>query len=101
MQFSDVLHLLREITGGDHVGETGGGCAIEELERDPGFRMVLPDELEHQQLVEVGVEQGADNGIQLPVVVMPALSEIDDHWLVLSSAGGAQKCKSGVVTGDA
>jgi hypothetical protein len=40
---------------------------------------VLPDELEHQQLVEIGIEQGAGNGIKLPIVVVRAPGEIDNH----------------------
>src|SRR5262245_12297535 len=43
------------------------------------FRKILPDELQHQQLVEVRVEQRADDGIELPVVVMCPFSQVDVH----------------------
>ena len=43
------------------------------------MREMLPDELEHQELVEVGVEQGASDGIDFPVVIMRAPGEVDDH----------------------
>jgi hypothetical protein len=46
---------------------------------------MLPDELKHQQLVEIGIEEGPDNGIQFPVVVVRPLGEVHDHR-VLSSA---------------
>ena len=44
-----------------------------------GCGEVLPDELEHEELVEIGVEQGARDGIHLPVMVMRAPGEIDNH----------------------
>ena len=56
-----------------------GGMPVEERKRDLGFGEMLPDELQHQQLVEVGVQQRADHRIELPVVVMRAFGEIDDH----------------------
>jgi len=40
---------------------------------------LLPDELEHEEFVEVGVQEGAGDGIQLPVMVVSATGEIDDH----------------------
>ena len=40
---------------------------------------MLPDKLQHQQLVEIGIEQGARNRVQLPVMVMRAPRQIDDH----------------------
>jgi hypothetical protein len=52
---------------------------------------VLPDELEHEQLVKVGVEQGARNGIQLPVMVVRAPGEFDDHPVLTLLEGMAGK----------
>jgi hypothetical protein len=43
---------------------------------------MLPDELEHEKFVEVGVEQGARDGIHLPVVVVRAPGQIDNHGTV-------------------
>ena len=42
-------------------------------------REVLPDELQHQQLVKVGVKQGAHNGIEFPVVVVRTAGNVNDH----------------------
>ena len=42
-------------------------------------REVLPDKLQHEQLVEVSVEQRAGNGIQLPVMIVRASGEVDNH----------------------
>jgi hypothetical protein len=43
------------------------------------FWEVLPDELQHQQLVKIGVEQGAGDRVQLPVMIVRAPREINDH----------------------
>ena len=40
---------------------------------------MLPDELEHEKLVEIGVEQRARDGIHLPVVIVRAPGKIDNH----------------------
>ena len=60
------------------------------MRRECGVRLgkMLPDELEHQELVEIGVEQGARDGIHLPVVVVRAPGEIDNHdYLTLLESG--------------
>lgn len=40
---------------------------------------VLPDELEHQQLVEIGIEQRSRDRIEPPVVVVRSPGKIDNH----------------------
>src|SRR5580658_3852866 len=40
---------------------------------------MLPDKLQHQQLVEIRIEQGPGDGIELPVMVMRAPGQVDDH----------------------
>src|SRR5580765_171161 len=40
---------------------------------------MLPDELQHQQLVEIGIKQGSDDWVQFPVVVVCPLREVHDH----------------------
>jgi hypothetical protein len=46
---------------------------------------MFPDKLQHQQLVEISVKQGARNRIEFPVVVMCPFSEVDDHRAAASS----------------
>ncbi len=46
---------------------------------DMGVREVFPDELEHEELIEVGIEERAHDGVELPVVVMRAFGEVDVH----------------------
>ena len=74
-----MLHLLAQGGGGDAVGEADVRGAVVDFAGDVGGGEVLPDELEHEELVEVGVEQGADDGVELPVVVVRALGEVHVH----------------------
>jgi hypothetical protein len=43
---------------------------------------MLPDELEHQQFVEIRVQQGPGNRVEFPVVVVRPLGEVDDHFVL-------------------
>ena len=78
-QAAQVLHLRDEGGRIDLVGEADARGAVDDLAGDVDGGEVLPDELEHEQLVEVGVEQRADDGVELPVVVVRALGEVDIH----------------------
>ena len=40
---------------------------------------MLPDKLQHQQLVEICIQQGPDDRVKFPVVVVRPFSEIDNH----------------------
>src|SRR5215470_10941193 len=40
---------------------------------------MLPDELQHEQLIEIRIEQRASNRIQFPIVVVRAPRKINDH----------------------
>src|SRR5271168_3056259 len=55
-QFADVLQLFGNLFSGEHVCQTYGGGPIEERKRHSSFRVMLPDELQHQELVEIGVQ---------------------------------------------
>jgi hypothetical protein len=44
--------------------------------------IMLPDELQHQKLVEVGVKQRSRDGIEVPVVVMCPLGEVHNHRFI-------------------
>jgi hypothetical protein len=45
---------------------------------------MLPDELQHQELVKIGVEQGPRNRVQFPVVIVRTTSEVHDHSQISS-----------------
>jgi hypothetical protein len=74
-----VIQLLAQGRDRNAVGESNRQCAVVNLASDLSLREVLPDELEHQEFVEVGVEEGAHDGVELPVVVVRALGEVDVH----------------------
>jgi len=40
---------------------------------------MLPDELEHQELVEIGIKQRARDRVEFPVMVMRAPGNINYH----------------------
>jgi hypothetical protein len=40
---------------------------------------MLPDELQHQELVEIRIQQASDDRIQFPVVVVRPLGEGHEH----------------------
>jgi hypothetical protein len=40
---------------------------------------VLPDELQHQQLVEIRIQQRPDDRIQFPVMIVSATRKINNH----------------------
>jgi hypothetical protein len=35
--------------------------------------------LKHQQLVKIGIQHGARNGVQIPVMVVRAPGKVDNH----------------------
>ena len=49
---------------------------VDDGERHLGLRVEQPDHLQHQQLVEIGVEQAADDGIKLPGVIVDPLGDV-------------------------
>ena len=65
------------------IAERTAERAIEQGERGARRGEMLPDELEHQELVEVGIEQRARDRIEFPVMVVRAASEVDDHSSLL------------------
>jgi hypothetical protein len=67
------------LPGREYVGQTHPRGPIEQREQHPRFRVMLPDEPQHQELVEIRIQQGSDDWIQFPVVVVRPLSEVHDH----------------------
>ena len=85
------LELLAQLLDADDFAEAHGGRAVDQGESCVRLRKMLPDELEHQEFVEISVEQRARDGIHLPVVIVRAPGEIDNHdsltLLELDAAG--------------
>ena len=73
------FELLAQLRDADDFAQAHRSGAIDEREGGARAGEMLPDELEHEELVEIGVEQGAGDGIHLPVVIVRAAGEIDNH----------------------
>src|ERR1700739_1100587 len=63
----------------DDVAERNLVRPVDQRECGACVRKMLPDELEHKELVEIGVEQRTGDGIEFPVMVMRAPGQGDDH----------------------
>ena len=68
----------------DHVAETHRCGAIHQRECRMGSPEVLPDKLQHQQLVEICIQKRSRNRIQLPVMIVRAPGNINNHNKTLS-----------------
>jgi len=77
-----VIKLRDQFFGGKGINGASGGTVVDS-ERNVRFRKMLPDELEHEQLVKIGVEQRTSNRVEFPVVVVRPLREVDDHSLYI------------------
>jgi hypothetical protein len=53
--------------------------AIEQRERSLRRGEMLPDELKHQELVEVDIEQRPGNRVELPIVIVRAPGQVNNH----------------------
>ena len=53
--------------------------AIDQRKGGVRLREMPPDELEHEELVKIGVEKRTRDGIELPVMVVRAPGQIDNH----------------------
>src|SRR5882757_5099666 len=80
-----VIELSDELFMRECVHRTGRRTVIQrELHARPG--KMLPDELQHQQLVEIGIEQRPGDRVQFPVVIVRPLREVHDHAQISSYA---------------
>jgi hypothetical protein len=48
------------------------------------LRKILPDKLQHQQLVKIRIQQRPHNRVQLPVMVMRPLRKVHIHVGILT-----------------
>src|SRR5271166_4426714 len=82
-EFTGVIELLDEFFVSERV-DGAAGRAIEQRELYVSLRVMLPDKLQHQQLIEISVKERAGGRVQFPVVVVRPLREVDDHALISS-----------------
>src|SRR5258708_27946975 len=74
-----LLQLFPQLTCIDQIAKAYLDRAIDDRKRSACLREPLPDELQHQQFVKIGIEQGPRNRVQFPVMVMCAPPQADDH----------------------
>jgi SAM-dependent methyltransferase len=77
--FTRLIQLGAKFVGVNGVGQTDVGGAVDEGEGGAGLAEVFPDELQHEEFVEVGVEEGAGDGVEIPVMIVRAAGQVDDH----------------------
>jgi hypothetical protein len=68
-----------------HFGEPDALGSVDQREGGVDVRVQLPDHLQHQELVEIGVQQAADDRVQLPGVVVDAARNIGSRHAGRSS----------------
>jgi len=78
-QFARGFKLLPQLMHIHNLAQQHIMRPVHQRERRPRPGKMLPDKLQHQQLVEVRIEQRPRNRIELPVVVVRAPGQVDDH----------------------
>ena len=62
----------------DHFGEADGAAAVDDREGHVFVRIEFPDHLQHQQLVEIGIEQAAHDRVEPPAVIVGPRCDVRD-----------------------
>ena len=75
-QRARMVELRAQLALVDLVGEPDRGRAVDQREGRLDVGIEPPDHLQHQQLVEIRVEQAADDRIELPGVVVDPSRDI-------------------------
>ena len=75
-QRTGVVELGAQFALVDLLGQPHRALAIDERERRVDLGVEPPDHLQHQQLVEIGIEQAPDDRVQLPRVVVDPSGDI-------------------------
>ena len=81
-----MVELLAQLARIDDVGEADAGGAVLDAERDLDVPMAAKDRLRHQELVEIRVEHGPDDRVDLPGMVVDPGCDVR-HRLLLPLKG--------------
>jgi hypothetical protein len=80
------IQLLAQLALVDQLGQGHVVRPVDQRERDLGIRFVAENGLTHQQLVEIHVDQGPDDRVDLPLVIPDAGCDIDHQLFLRTSA---------------
>ena len=72
-----MIQLFAQLALINQIGQTDGFGAIQQAERHLHIGPVVKHRLAHQQLVEIRVDQGPDDRVDLPFVVMHTGRDVD------------------------
>ena len=86
-----MVELVDQLALVDDVREPDRGRPVDELERHPPLRMHLPDHLEHQELVEIRVEQRPDRRVDPERMIVDAGCDVRGHCATLWGCFGRDK----------
>src|SRR6202020_3396270 len=82
-QGARMIELVDQLALVHDVRESDRGRPVDELKSNLALRMHLPDHLEHEKLVEIGVEQRTHRGIDAKRVIIDAGCDIRSHYASL------------------
>ena len=95
-----MIELIDKFLLVDDLGQFDRGGPVEELERHMQPRMHLPDHLEHQEFVEIRVQQRPDRRVDPERVIIDAGCDIRGHCATLRSRMGGDKARRSVFSKD-
>ena len=78
-QLSRMFQLFAQLAHIHHLAKTHIVRPVQQRECCPSLPEMLPDKLQHQQLVKIRIQQRSRNRIELPVVVVRAPCQVDNH----------------------
>ena len=72
-----MIELFAQLSFINQLGQFDMLGAVDEAEGDVRVGLVAKDRLAHQQLIEIRVDQGADDRIDLPLAIISAGGDIN------------------------
>ena len=74
-----MIQLLSQLAFINKIGQRNGFGAVDEAEANRGVRLVAEYRLTHEQLVEIGVDQGTNDRVDLPFVVIDPCGDVHEQ----------------------
>jgi hypothetical protein len=84
-----MIQLFTQFALVDQLCQTDGFAAVDQAEGDVCIRFIAKNRLTHQKLVEICINQGPDDRVDLPFVVPDARCDVDHVDAPLSALSTA------------